>query len=71
MEFIMPDTDRDLDELRRRVARLEVALASVEFETSFWGRVLRLLSVTAIAFVVMLVSPWLVTWFWELLGLRP
>ena len=59
----MPDTDRDLDELRGRVARLEVALASVEFETSFWGRALRLLSVATIAFVVMLV--------WGLLGLRP
>jgi predicted DNA-binding ribbon-helix-helix protein len=59
----MPDADRDLDELRGRVARLEVALASVELETSFWGRVLRLLSVATIAFVVMLV--------WGLLGLRP
>src|SRR5262245_31400802 len=69
--FIMPDADAELDELRGRVARLEVAVASVEFETSFWGRVLRLLSVAAIAFVVMLVSPWMVTWFWALLGLRP
>jgi len=67
----MPDADAELDELRGRVARLEVAVASVEFETSFWGRVLRLLSVAAIAFVVMLVSPWMVTWFWALLGLRP
>jgi hypothetical protein len=56
----MPDADRDLDDLRRRVDRLEMALASVEFETSFWGRVLRLLSVAAIAFVVVLLS-----------GLRP
>jgi hypothetical protein len=67
----MAAADRELDELRRRVARLEVALASVEFEGSFWGRVLRLVSVAAIAFVVTLFSPGAVTWFWGLLGLQP
>jgi hypothetical protein len=56
----MYPADRELDELRRRVDRLEVALAAVEFESSFWGRVLRLVSVTAICIVVML-----------LFGLRP
>ena len=67
----MSAADRELDELRQRVARLEVALAAVEFETSFWGRVLRLVSVAAICFVVLLVAPPLVSWFAGLFGLRP
>jgi hypothetical protein len=67
----MPVPDRDLDELERRLARLEVAVAAVEFESTFWGRVLRLVSVAAIAFVVVLFSPSAVAWFWGLLGLRP
>jgi len=67
----MPIPDRDLDELERRLARLEVAVAAVEFESTFWGRVLRLVSVAAIAFVVVLFSPSAVAWFWGLLGLRP
>jgi hypothetical protein len=67
----MPVPDRDLDELERRLARLEVAVAAAEFESTFWGRVLRLVSVAAIAFVVVLFSPSAVAWFWGLLGLRP
>jgi hypothetical protein len=67
----MPVPDRDLDELERRLARLEVAVAAVEFESTFWGRLLRLVSVAAIAFVVVLFSPSAVAWFWGLLGLRP
>ena len=67
----MSTADRELDELRRRVDRLEMAVASVEFEGSFWGRVLRLVSIAAISFVVMLLSPGVVTWLWGLVGLRP
>ena len=46
--------DHELEELRRRLARVELLLASVEFDKSFWGRVLRLLSVAIISFVVVL-----------------
>ena len=67
----MPTADRELEELRQRVARLEVALAAAEFETSFWGRVLRLVSVAAICFVVVLVAPPVVNWFAGLFGLLP
>ena len=67
----MPVAERELDELRQRVARLELAVAAVEFETSFWGRVLRLVSVAAICLVVMLVWPPVVSWLASQFGLGP
>lgn len=60
----MASANHDLEEFRRRLARVELLLASVEFEKSIWGRVLRLLSVAAISFVVVLMS-------WGLFGIRP
>jgi hypothetical protein len=60
----MASANRELEDLERRVARLELIVASVEFDKSFWGRVLRLLSVAAVSFVVVLTS-------WGLLGIRP
>jgi hypothetical protein len=59
----MPATERELDELRQRVARLEVALAWIDFEKSLWGRVLRFLSIAAISLVVMLIAPSLIEAF--------
>ena len=60
----MASANHELEEVQRRLARLELLLASVEFDKSIWGRVLRLLSVTAISFVVVLIS-------WGLFGIRP
>ena len=60
----MASADRELKDLERRLARVELLVASVEFDKSFWGRVSRLLSVAAISFVVVLTS-------WGLFGIRP
>ena len=60
----MASANRELEDLERRLARLELVVASVEFDKSFWGRVLRLLSVAAISFAVVLTS-------WGLFGVRP
>jgi hypothetical protein len=49
---VMASRDRDLEELQRRLVRLELLLASVEFDKSIWGRVLRLLGVAVISVVV-------------------
>ena len=60
----MASANRELEDLERRLARLELVVASVEFDKSFWGRVLRLLSVAAISSAVVLTS-------WGLFGVRP
>ena len=59
----MASDDHELEELQRRLARLELLLSSVEFDKSFWDRVLRLLSVAMISFIVVL--------FCGLLGIGP
>ena len=53
----MPATERELAELHQQAGRLEVALAWIDFEKSFWGRVLRFLSIAAICLVVTLIAP--------------
>jgi ABC-type Na+ efflux pump permease subunit len=61
--MVMASGDPELQELQRRLARLELLLASVEFDKSIWGKVLRLLSVAIISFIVV--------WFCGFLGIRP
>jgi hypothetical protein len=67
----MNSTNRELEEVQRRLARMELLLASVEFDRSFWGRVLRLFSVAAVSFVVVLLSPYVTTVGSALFGMRP
>jgi hypothetical protein len=59
----MASRDSELEDLQRRLARLELVLASVEFDKSVWGRVLRLLSVAIISSVVV--------FLYDSLGVRP